>query len=114
MSSDKRRQLQEQYKNMKPEMGVFIIRCNSNGKFFAKSNKNMKSKINSITFQLNANSHPNSKLQKDWNEHGESNFTIEVLEVLEYDKDECKTDYKEELDMLESIWIEKLGIESSY
>lgn len=50
----------------------------------------------------------------DWKEYGESSFTIKILEKLEYDEDESKTDYSEELEILKMVWKEKLlneGIE---
>ena len=43
--------------------------------------------------------------------YGESGFAIEILEKLEYDKDEGKTDYSEELRILEIICEERLAQE---
>lgn len=37
-----------------------------------------------------------------------------ILENLEYDKDESKTDYTEELALLQMIWEEKLAKENIY
>ncbi|HHU33300.1 MAG TPA: GIY-YIG nuclease family protein, partial [Clostridia bacterium] len=47
--------------------------------------------------------------QKAWQEMGEKSFTIEVLEELEYEKDESKTDYSDDLALLEMVWQEKLA-----
>ena len=44
--------------------------------------------------------------------YGPDNFVIEILENLEYDKDESKTDYSEELEVLQMIWEEKLSREN--
>ncbi|HBG21830.1 MAG TPA: hypothetical protein DDW83_01035, partial [Peptococcaceae bacterium] len=52
--------------------------------------------------------HPNQELQKDWQEIGEECFKIRVLEKMEYDKDESKTDYTDDLDILKMLWIDKL------
>lgn len=62
----------------------------------------------SCRFKLDYGNHPNKELQREWQEYGEANFSIEVLEKLEYDKDETKTDYSEELALLKMIWEEKL------
>jgi len=105
---DRRKELKELYKRMKPEMGIFIIRSNSNNKCYIDSTKDLKSALNSTKFKLEAGSHPNRELQKDWRENGEKGFTIEILEKLEYDKDESKVDYSEELALLKMIWEEKL------
>lgn len=52
--------------------------------------------------------HFNKNLQEEWKKQGKENFTIEILEKLEYDKDESKTDYSEELEILKMVWKEKL------
>lgn len=93
---------------MKPDMGIFAIRSKRSRKCFLETSQNIHGKINSVVFQLNAGSHPCRELQKEWKEHGEDGFTVEVLETLKYDKDETKTDYKDELEILKFVWEEKL------
>ena len=108
---NRKKELKEQYKNMKKDMGIFIIKSKSNNKCYIKATQDLKGTINSTKFQLNFGNfanYPNEELQKEWKEHGESNFIIEILEKLKYDKDESKTDYSEELDILEMVWEEKL------
>ncbi len=56
--------------------------------------------------------HPNRKLQKEWTEFGSDNFTIEILDNLEYDHNEAKADYKEDLALLQLMWEEKLILEN--
>lgn len=108
---NRRKELVEQYKQMKPDMGLFWIRSKTSPKCFIETSQNLKGKINSITFQLNAGAHPNQELQKDWKELGPAHFTIEILELLKYDKDESKTDYSEELTILKMVWEEKMFAE---
>ncbi|NLJ72434.1 MAG: hypothetical protein GX333_05430 [Syntrophomonadaceae bacterium] len=48
------------------------------------------------------------ELQRDWQELGAQQFEVKILEILEYDEDESKTDYSEELELLKMIWVEKL------
>ncbi|HQA57925.1 MAG TPA: GIY-YIG nuclease family protein [Acetivibrio sp.] len=106
---DRKKELKELYKTMKPDMGVFIIRSNSDDKYFIQATPNLKGKINSVKFQLEGGVFVNRELQREWKEKGESAFTIEILEKLEYDKDESKTDYSEELELLKMIWEERLA-----
>lgn len=109
---NRKKELKELYKNMKPSMGVYIIKSNVKNKCLLDYTQNLKSKINGIKFQLNAASNNlNMELQNDWKEMGEKSFTIEILEKLEYDKDESKVDYTEELKMIKLIWEEKLSNE---
>lgn len=94
---------------MKPEMGIIIVRSKRTKKCLLEKSQNLKGMINRIKFQLGCGSYPNRELQKEWTEFGAGNFTIEVLEQLEYDKDEAKTDYTEELGILQMIWAEKMA-----
>lgn len=93
---------------MKPDMGIFAIKSKINSKYHLEATQDLKGMINRSKFQLGAGSHPNRQLQKEWKDYGVDNFTIEILENLQYDKDESKTDYKEDLSLLKMIWEEKL------
>ncbi|MDD4781206.1 MAG: GIY-YIG nuclease family protein [Tissierellia bacterium] len=106
---DRRKELKELYKNLKPDMGIFIVKSNINDKCYIEGTQDLKSTINSTKFKLNLGNHPNKELQQHWKEYGESSFIIEVLEELKYDKDESKVDYSEELNILKMIWDEKLS-----
>jgi len=106
---DRKKELKEQYKQMKPDMGIYVVRCNLNDKCYIGATKNLKGKINSTKFSLGFGSHLNRELQKEWNNFGEANFTIEILDTLRYDKDETKKDYSEDLETLMEIWKEKLS-----
>lgn len=93
---------------MKPDMGILIVYSNKNNKCFIETSHNINAYVNRTKFQLSSNGHPKSELQKEWNDFGFDCFTIEILEILKYDKDESKTDYSEELDVLKMIWQERL------
>ena len=106
---DRKKELKEQYKQMKTEMGIMIVQNKINNKYILIPTQNLKGMINRVRFQLSSGGHPNGELQNEWNEFGEGNFNFEILEVLEYDKDESKTDYSEELSIMEIMWAEKLS-----
>src|SRR5690606_39277413 len=106
---DRRKELKEQYKMMKPDMGIFIIKSKSNNKCYIEGTQDLRGTMNGTEFKLKMGSHPNKGLQKDWKDFGTENFEIKILENLEYDKDESKTDYKEDFIILKNIWKEKLS-----
>lgn len=108
---DRKKELKEQYKQMKPDMGIFMIRPNFSNKCYIEGTKNLRGTLNGTGFKLEMGSHTNRELQKEWKEHGKENFTIEVLEQLEYDEDEAKTDYSDDLELLRMDWEEKLAKE---
>ncbi len=102
-----KKELKNQYKRTLPKMGVYQIKNLVNGKIFIGKSKDLHGKFNSIKFQLSRNSHMNKELQKDYNELGEKNFSIEVLDFLD-PKEEPGYDYTTDLKMLEQLWFEKL------
>lgn len=112
MDHARKKELTQQYKQMKHPMGIFIIRSKVNNKCYIQATQDLRGVMNGAKVRLAGGIHPYLELQKEWNEFGPDNFTIEILENLEYDKDESKTDYKEELTLLQMIWEEKLAKEN--
>lgn len=108
MDAKRKKELAAQYKQMKPQMGIFIIRSKVNNKCYVEGTQDLRGRINGAKARLGGGMHPYLELQKEWNDFGSENFTIEILENLDYDKDESKTDYKEDLALLQIIWEEKL------
>lgn len=105
---DRKKELKLQYKQMKKPMGIFILRSKVNNKCYIQSTQDLKGVMNGTIVRLEGGMHPCKELQKEWKEYGSDNFSIEVLENLEYDKDESKTDYTEDLAIMKMIWEEKL------
>lgn len=97
------KELKEEYKQMKFQMGVFLIKNRVNGKVFIGNSTDLKAVWFAQKLKLNVGMHPNNDLQKDWNEFGEENFEYKILEILE-DKNEL-TDYRKELKTLEELII---------
>jgi hypothetical protein len=108
ISKEEKKELQVQYKLMKPAMGLFAVINEKEHKYYLETAQNLKATMNSIQFMLNLGSHPNADLQSDWKKAGPTGLGLRLLEQIEYDKDELKTDYSEDLELLKTIWIEKL------
>lgn len=87
--------------------GVFQVKNTVNGRILLGSSLNLQGPLNAHRFMLTIGSHRNRDLQKDWNEFGEDKFVFEILETVKI-KDEPGFDIKDELTLLEQIWIEKL------
>lgn len=103
---DRKKELAQQYKEMKKEAGVYQIRNTENQKVLVIATPELKT-MNGKRFQLQMGSYRNDKLQEEWNKYGEEAFVFEVLEVLK-EKEDGFFDKKEELKKLEAKWIEKL------
>lgn len=62
--------------------GIYKIVCYNNNKFYIGSSVNINKRLKEHKSSLNRNKHPNSRLQKDWNKYGESNFRYEIVETI--------------------------------
>lgn len=105
MEKNRRKELLEEYSQMKTYMGAIQITNKANGKIFVDTYPNLKNKWIMIQSQLDMGRFANLQLQKEWKEFGAESFTYEVLE--EKEADEVK-DRKWELKQLEKQWLEKL------
>ena len=105
MDKKKRKELQEEYKQIKTYMGVIQITNNVNGKIYVAAYPNLKNKWFTLQGQLDMGRFANSELQKDWKELGPDAFTYEVLEEKEADG---VTDMRWEKKKMEKQWLEKL------
>ncbi len=103
----RRKELTREYKRTPKDMGVYIIRNAVNGKCFVGPSADVRSRLNRHRMDLRTNSERNSDLQHDWNSFGADAFEFEVVDLLEpavgpgYDP-------AEDLQVLESLWVEKL------
>ncbi|MBB3186334.1 GIY-YIG nuclease family protein [Microbacter margulisiae] len=104
-----RKDIKEEYKQMKFQMGVFQIKNKSNNKVFVDHSVDMASTWNRHKFELKFGTHVNRELQKDWNEKGEDNFDFGILSELKQD-DDRKVDYAKELRLLQQMIIEEMNI----
>src|SRR5512138_2804155 len=96
-----------EYKEREKPAGVFQVKNTANGKVLLGSSLNLEGPLNKHRFLLKINGHPNKELQKDWNGLGPDRFTFEILETIPL-KDDPNFNLKDELTLLEEIWLEKL------
>jgi hypothetical protein len=106
-SKKNRKELQREYKERVKPAGVYQVKNLANGKALLGSSLNLEGLLNRNRFTLRNNSHPNKELQKDWNELGPDQFVFEILEVVKV-QDDPNFNLKDELTLLEQIWLEKL------
>lgn len=104
---DRKKELKQQYAQLRQQMGIIMTASKSNKKFYLQTTHDIKGAMNSSMFKLRGGMHPCRELQKEWKELGEAEFTTEILEYLEYDEDVTKTDYSEEIKIINLLWEEK-------
>ena len=105
-----KKELKEEYKQMKFPMGVFQVRNLTNDKVLIDNSTDMLSKWNRHKMELNFGGHRNIELQKDWTAQGEENFVFEVLSELKSKDDEQDVNYAKELRVLQKMVIEEMNI----
>lgn len=103
-----KKEIKEEYKNIKFRIGVFQIRNIVNEKIYVESSNDLLSIWNRHRFQLNFGNHQNVELQKDWKEFGEDQFKFEILSEIKQGENETSYDRKE-LKLLEEMFLEDLN-----
>jgi len=85
MDKKRKKELLEEYKHRRPEMGVISFRCKETGEAFLGISKDTNADFNSISMKLTAKLHPNKRLQELWDKYGSEGFELSVVKVLKYD-----------------------------
>ncbi|WP_164008245.1 GIY-YIG nuclease family protein [Pyxidicoccus trucidator] len=102
-----RAELKRAYKEKPPTMGVFAVRNHANGKVLVGSSLNLPGALNRIRFELTTGMPRIPALLEDWKRYGADSFSFDVLDVLP-PSEEPGADPKEELLVLEALWLERL------
>ena len=96
-----------EYKERQKPAGVFQIKNTANGKVLLGSSLNLEGPLNAHKFMLTVGSHRNKALQQEWNEYGADKFVFEILDLVQV-RDDPNFNLKDELTLLEQIWLEEL------
>jgi hypothetical protein len=105
VDKSRRKELKEEFKQIKTYMGIYQIKNNVNGKIYVDSCPNLKNKWLTLKMQLETGRFANSQLQKDWSQLGADAFVYEVLEKKEVEED---IDKRWHLKQMAKQWMEKL------
>jgi len=106
-SRSRRSELKRSYREAPPPMGVYAVRCLANGKVLVGASPNVQGMLNRIRFELATGMDRLPALLEDWRRYGADQFTFEVLDVLK-PSEEPGADPKEELEVLEALWLDRL------
>jgi len=71
---------------------------------------NLPAKLRGVTFELELGSHAYHDLANDYKRLGKENFEIFILDQIEI-KEETDRELRNELEILEAMWVEKLKSE---
>lgn len=62
--------------------GIYKITCTPTGKIYIGSSTDIAQRWNEHRSQIRRKIHPNARLQNAWDKYGESNFILEVVELV--------------------------------
>jgi hypothetical protein len=103
---DRKTELKQLYKEIKPEPGVYQIKNLKNGKILVESTMNLKT-MNGRRMELGLGNHPNKSLARELKEFGPDAFALEILEILETKEDGLFTT-RDAVKDLKNKWLDKL------
>jgi len=106
--------MRAQYEEREVVGGVYLIRNAHSNKLLLESTTDLRSSANRFTFSQKTGSCVYLKLQQDWTAQGGKGFTFEVLEELRKEKTLTESAYKADLDLMLSLWRERLSNENLY
>lgn len=98
MDIKRKKELLQQWKERRPEMGVISIHCKETGESFLGISRDTKADINSNRFKLLTGNHPNKRLTELWKLYGENGFEFSVVKILKYENP--NDDHTEKLEKL--------------
>lgn len=84
-----------------------MIGNDHNEKIFLDCSVNMEAIKNRFDFACQMGSCVNVKMQKDWALFGSSAFYFEVLETIEKNDTQTDAEFKDDVLLLKSMWLEK-------
>jgi hypothetical protein len=96
------------YREERRPAGIFRVLNTETGRAFIGSSVDLPSMLNRQRFQLEMGSHPDKKLQAEYNAQGPDAFEIEVLDALELPEDPAY-DPRDDLKELLAMWTERLA-----
>ena len=104
-----RREMIRQYKETPRPAGVFLVRHAPSGRSLLGSSPDAPATLNRIRAELRMHGHRNRELQRDWDAGDPAQFEFKVVDLVDQ-PDRPDLDLAAELDGLEAVWREELGV----
>lgn len=107
MTKESRKEAIRKFKERKPQLGAFAIRCTATGQVWVGASRNLDATRNGSWAFLRNAGHPDKSLQREWDLHGEPAFQYEILEKLEEDLPVIAI--ADQLNESKRRWVERLS-----
>src|SRR5690348_13838801 len=110
MNMESRKEAIRKYKERKPLLGAYSVRCSATGRVWVGVSTNLEANRNRVWFGLRIGGHTDKSLQAEWNAQGESAFEYRILETLEGDLHPF--DVARLLQLKKSHWVSQLSADA--
>lgn len=107
MDKDKRKALQNAYKNRSVVGGVYCVKCSGNGRIWLRSTTDMEGAKNRVLFSLKMKGAPEPSMLRECSEYGWESFSFAVIEELKKKEDQTDKEFADDIATLLEIWTEK-------
>ena len=114
MEKQKRKELIADYKNLPEIGGIYAIKNTKTGKSLVLNTNNLKKSKNRFEFSQKMNLCQNFQIKEDFKKFGPDAFIFEELETLTKKETQTAQEYKEDIETLYEIWLEKFKPEDLY
>lgn len=104
-----RKAMMRDYKETARPMGVYRVWNPTTGTSLVAASLDLTAILNRHRAQLKMGAHPTTALQAEWNAGASEAFVFEILDTL-VPTDPPATDPIPELQALEKMWLEQLGL----
>lgn len=107
MNKDKRKELQNAYKNRNLTGGVYCIKCSGNQRTWIRSAVDLEGAKNRVMFSLKMKGSPEPSMSRECAEYGYESFSFIVLEELKKEETQTEQEFADDIAALLEIWTEK-------
>ena len=114
LSDNKKKKLTAMYKEREIVGGVYVIKNTLNNKLLVEGATDLNSSRNRFEFAQKTGSCVYVKLQDDWAKQEHGQFVFEVLEEIKKGENQTNAGFKEDIELLRDMWLEKLSDENLY
>lgn len=97
----------QQYKTRQMIGGVYVIRCQGNGRTWLKSTSDLQGEQNRFQFALSNNSCLNPAMLREWNQYGSQSFSLQILEELKKKETQSDQEFADDVRALLELWKER-------
>lgn len=107
MNTDRRKELKHAYKTKPVVGGVYCIRCSGNQRLYIQPTVDMEGIRNRFQFAVSTGTAPDPSLRGEWETYGIGSFTFTVLDELKKSETQTQKAFREDINALYEIWLEK-------